>query len=397
MMAAWFAPFFLVGGAVICLIAAIGLLQLPDFFMRMHAATKAGVVGCGLVLIGVGFAYPSPVIWMKIAIAIVFLLLTTPVTGHLLARAGYVAGVPLWGGTLRDQLEGELERGQFEWPTAMTKTGWDRHYDRERERGTIARIVVALASGPDTDAAIGHAVALAKTHRAELVGLAIIDTKRLSNVGPVPIGGGYYAAQLRSSLIEKARHALAEAVQRFEQAAGAAGIPFTVAMEEGDPAKILSGQQSPDSLVMVGRRGWFDHGVSDAGIEPLPHLVRRGIWPLIGVSGAPSEVRRISFVHDGSRHSDRTWKWLLMLDPWPQAAVRLMPDDNAAQDDLREARAIAHGLRRSFEEERGVATAGRIAASQVVIFGNEGHAGWINRARMAARPRLDEVPIVIFG
>lgn len=108
------AAVFLVGGASLCLLAAVGVLRLPDFFMRMHAATKAGVAGCGLFLIGVGFAYPGPDVWIKIALAVVFLLLTTPVAGHLLARAGYVAGVPLWGGTIHDELKGELRRGNFD-------------------------------------------------------------------------------------------------------------------------------------------------------------------------------------------------------------------------------------------------------------------------------------------
>ena len=105
---------FLVSGAAICLLASVGLLRLPDFFMRMHAVTKAGVVGSGLVLIGVALAYPSTGMAIKVAIAIAFLLLTTPVAGHLLARAGYVAGVPLWRGTVQDQLDGELPRGDFD-------------------------------------------------------------------------------------------------------------------------------------------------------------------------------------------------------------------------------------------------------------------------------------------
>ena len=105
---------FLVAGAAICLLASIGLLRLPDFFMRMHAATKAGVVGSGLVLIGVALAYPSMGMAIKVAIAVAFLLLTTPVAGHLLARAGYVAGVPLGRGTVQNQLDGELPRGDFD-------------------------------------------------------------------------------------------------------------------------------------------------------------------------------------------------------------------------------------------------------------------------------------------
>ncbi len=113
-MTDWIAAFFLVGGAAICLIASIGVLRLPDFFLRMHAATKAGVAGAGLVLVGVAFAEPSLATAFKVVLANVFLLLTVPVAGHLLGRAGYVAGVPLWGGTTKDELSGVLKRGAFD-------------------------------------------------------------------------------------------------------------------------------------------------------------------------------------------------------------------------------------------------------------------------------------------
>lgn len=128
---------FLVSGAGICLIASIGVLRLPDFFMRLHAATKAGVAGAGLVLIGVAFAAPSAGMWVKVGIAILFLLLTTPIAGHLLARAGYVAGVPLWSGTREDRLKEELKRGLFDRPAGGTggATG--------RQTG-IARVLVGL-------------------------------------------------------------------------------------------------------------------------------------------------------------------------------------------------------------------------------------------------------------
>lgn len=112
-MMIWLVGVCLLGGALLCLLAAIGLLRLPDVFMRMHAATKSGVVGCGLILIGVGLADGSVATIVKIAVTIVFLLLTTPVAGHLLGRAAYVSGAPFWGGTTANDLELVLKRRQF--------------------------------------------------------------------------------------------------------------------------------------------------------------------------------------------------------------------------------------------------------------------------------------------
>lgn len=105
--------FFVLSGAVITFIAALGVLRLPDFFMRMHAATKAGVVGPSLLLIGAGFYEPSWATWIKIALAILFLLMTTPIAAHLLGKAGFLGGVRLWKGTSRNDLGTVLPANAF--------------------------------------------------------------------------------------------------------------------------------------------------------------------------------------------------------------------------------------------------------------------------------------------
>ncbi len=112
-MTEWLSGLFLLSGVSISLLAAVGVLRLPDVFMRMHAATKSGVVGCSLILIGVAIADGSLATWLKAGVATLFLLLTTPIAAHLLARAAYVSGAPFWGGTVEDQLHTVLKREHF--------------------------------------------------------------------------------------------------------------------------------------------------------------------------------------------------------------------------------------------------------------------------------------------
>lgn len=400
---------FLVAGAVICLIAAIGVMRLPDFFMRLHAATKAGVAGAGLVLIGVGFAEPSLGMWIKIAVAITFLLMTTPVAGHLLGRAGYVAGVQLWGGTTEDQLRGILPRGVFDWPWEAQGRGFVPPKSSGRPGSLsaaatpgasqgIMRITVCLASGPGMQATIDHAVTLAEAHHAKLLGLAIVDTKCLSSPGALPLGSIYYTSQQRLALLEKARSALAEVVKQFERAADAAGIAYSVRVEEGNAARLLArSAQGPRHLLLVSRHAWFDHGVLEKERDTLGHLVCRGVYPLVGNSGPVGDVRNVVFVHDGSRYSDRTWDWLLDLDPWPDAAISLIHDDHVGRDVLIEARSIALRKGRRFEEPAPRPLPLAKAHCQVVVFGNEGHVGWIGQAKAMDRIPTGDVPIVVFG
>ena len=82
----------IVAGGIFGLLAAVGVLRLPDLYTRMHAASKAGVVGSGLILLGVALASGESAIILRAILGILFLTLTTPISAHLLARAAIKAG-----------------------------------------------------------------------------------------------------------------------------------------------------------------------------------------------------------------------------------------------------------------------------------------------------------------
>ena len=124
-MLMWLSALCVLSGSVVTFIAALGVLRLPDFFMRMHAATKAGVVGPSLLLMGAGFYEPSLSAWIKIALAILFLLMTTPIAAHLLGKAGFVGGVRLWEGTARNDLNEVLPASSF--TEALPPRGANHH------------------------------------------------------------------------------------------------------------------------------------------------------------------------------------------------------------------------------------------------------------------------------
>jgi multicomponent Na+:H+ antiporter subunit G len=82
----------LLAGASFSLIAALGLLRLPDLFTRMHAASKAGTAGSGLMLLGLALYSGDTAVWIKCLAAIVFFVLTAPLAAHLLAKAALRSG-----------------------------------------------------------------------------------------------------------------------------------------------------------------------------------------------------------------------------------------------------------------------------------------------------------------
>lgn len=79
-------------GAIFGLLAAIGIMRMPDIYTRMHAATKAGVVGGGVIFLAVAVGFSDGAVALRALIGIIFVALTTPVAAHLLARAAYSAG-----------------------------------------------------------------------------------------------------------------------------------------------------------------------------------------------------------------------------------------------------------------------------------------------------------------
>ncbi|UJW76505.1 monovalent cation/H(+) antiporter subunit G [Rhizobium sp. SL42] len=98
----------IVAGALFSLVAAIGLNRLPDLYTRMHAASKAGTVGSGLLLLAVGLHSGEFAIFIRALAGFVFFILTAPVSAHLLARAAHKVGYKLSAVSLQDDMNKKL-------------------------------------------------------------------------------------------------------------------------------------------------------------------------------------------------------------------------------------------------------------------------------------------------
>jgi len=77
----------LLAGSAFVLIAAIGIVRLPDLLTRMHASTKAGTLGALLVLAGLALHQANGDVISKVVAATLFLLLTAPISAHMIGRA----------------------------------------------------------------------------------------------------------------------------------------------------------------------------------------------------------------------------------------------------------------------------------------------------------------------
>lgn len=90
-------------GSLFILFAAIGLLRMPDVYNRIQAGTKASTLGSILTLLGIGLYHPE---WLlKIGLLILFVVISNPVSSHVLGRAAHFAGIPLSKRTHIDKLK----------------------------------------------------------------------------------------------------------------------------------------------------------------------------------------------------------------------------------------------------------------------------------------------------
>jgi multicomponent Na+:H+ antiporter subunit G len=127
------AAFLMTGGTFLMFVAAVGLLRFPDLYTRMHAVTKAGTLGVGLMLISAAVALGGGLsVTARALVALLFVFLTAPVSAHMIGRAGYLGNVSLWEHTAFDD--------------------WDTGYEELRREGeeppSEANARVREGSGP---------------------------------------------------------------------------------------------------------------------------------------------------------------------------------------------------------------------------------------------------------
>lgn len=90
-------------GLVFMVLGALGLVTLPDFFSRTHAASKVDTVGVAAVALGIAFIEGVTFDSLKVLLVALFVVISTPVASHALARAAIRNGLKPWvGGPEKD-------------------------------------------------------------------------------------------------------------------------------------------------------------------------------------------------------------------------------------------------------------------------------------------------------
>ncbi len=108
-MSTYFVLFFMIIGALFILIASIGLLKMPDVYLRMSASTIAGTFGVASMLVAVAIHFHDFGILLHIIGVIIFLILTVPIGAHMLGRSSHIIGLPMWEKTVCDDMKDQYD------------------------------------------------------------------------------------------------------------------------------------------------------------------------------------------------------------------------------------------------------------------------------------------------
>lgn len=97
-------------GTVFVLLAGVGILRMPDTYLRMAVTTKAATLGIGLILIAAALYFNDLSTTTRVLAVIIFILLTAPVGAHLIGKASYIKGNKLWEKSVVDDLKGKYRK-----------------------------------------------------------------------------------------------------------------------------------------------------------------------------------------------------------------------------------------------------------------------------------------------
>lgn len=83
-------------GTFFTLVAALGIIRMPDIYMRIHAVTKAGTVGIGMTLLAVALFFMDTAVTSRVVGIMLFIIMTTPAAAHMLGKIILMSPYRMW-------------------------------------------------------------------------------------------------------------------------------------------------------------------------------------------------------------------------------------------------------------------------------------------------------------
>jgi len=152
----------------------------------------------------------------------------------------------------------------------------------------------------------------------------LFDVNRVDSTGPVPIGAGQLAKELRESRHEDVQSIIEATEVDFVTRCKKEGIDHQIQRETGDPLAALVSLTRYHDLIVCGLQSLFEHGVIDEPPDELAMLVEEGVRPLLAVTDQDRPIRRVLIAYSGSMESAKTMRRFIHFRMWPDAIFRIV-------------------------------------------------------------------------
>lgn len=194
----------------------------------------------------------------------------------------------------------------------------------------MKRILVGIGEEEYSSAATNFAIELAQRFDATITAIGIIDLVRLRSVGPIPVGAGAAARELRQSRYEKASAKISDCLESFVEACTRSSICFAVKREMGAALPTLIETARYHDLLICGLGGMFEHGVVAEPRDELRHIIESGVRPLLAVAPQYRKINRALVAYSGSVESAATMRQFVEMNAFPDAKVKLVHFDQGS-------------------------------------------------------------------
>ena len=248
----------------------------------------------------------------------------------------------------------------------------------------IKRILVGLGGTPFTKVSTQCATELASVHQAQTTGVTVVDTSKLSKVGPVPAGAGIYAQRMREKKKQVTHEGIKQAIAAFKSNCSDNNVVCRrIEYEQKDPFSALIAEARYNDLTIFGLRSIFDYGFTTDPDKAIIKLVTQGVRPILAVAENYRPIEKALMAYSGSMESAKAIRHFLHLKPWPGVKLHIVHFNEGAENEpflLKDAAEFcqAHGFEVQTDLVDGQARSDLLPFAQevdadLVVMGNSVH------------------------
>ena len=188
----------------------------------------------------------------------------------------------------------------------------------------IKKILVGLGGTPFSDVAISRSIELAKIHNAHITGVSVLDLKKIRNVGPVPLGAGYYAEKLKEKRFTFSKETIENAIQCFKDRCHKSEVSYSLQYEKSNAFDILIKESKHHDIIILGRRSVLEYTINDDPKDTILSILREGGYPIIANAEHYGKINKVLIAYSGSVDSAKSLKRFFQLNIYQECKFKIV-------------------------------------------------------------------------